>query len=105
MLCFSVKRKISLSCPIQPVAAVATEMLCGEIILPATPPVELAATVRCGSIPSCSAAVFCKLPNRALDEVSEPVRHTPIQPRIGAKNGKKCPVLVNARPRVALMPA
>ena len=104
MLCHRVNRKRSPSRPTSPEAAVATDMLCGEIIFPQTPPVVLDATVRLGSTPICSAAVFCMEPNKALDEVSEPVRKTPSQPRIGAKNGKSPPVAVNASPKVELMP-
>jgi len=104
ILCGRVNRKIVLSSPTKPVAAVATEILCGEIILPQTPPDELAATVKYGSTPTCSAAVFCIPQNRALAEVSDPVRNTPSQPRIGEKNGKSEPVAVNAKPIVELIP-
>ena len=75
-----------------------------EIILPVTPPEELEATHRAGSTPIWLAVVCCRLPNSRLDEVSEPVRNTPNQPRIGAKNGNQEPVAVKARPRVELMP-
>ena len=59
----TVSRKTSPSCPIKPAEAVAPERLCGEIILPVTPPAELAAAVSAGLMPSCSAVVFCKLQN------------------------------------------
>jgi len=36
------------------------------------------------------------LPNKAFEEVSEPVRKTPSHPRTGEKNGKRTPVLANA---------
>ena len=73
-------------------------MLCASIILPMTPPVLLAvvsSTTACVSerpdkIPfrtSPCAVIFCNEPNRALDDVSEPVRATPSQPRNVAKNG------------------
>src|SRR5665647_156642 len=99
-----VQRKMAPSSPTSPVAAQATAMLWGEIILPVTPPLELAATMRCGSTPICSAVVFCNEVNSALDEVSEPVRKTPTQPRKGEKKGNRAPVAVKARPRVELMP-
>ena len=50
-LCFTVKRNRFDSLPAKPTAAHATAMDCGEIILPVTPPVVLAATVRFGSTP------------------------------------------------------
>lgn len=43
-LCLTVKRNSSDSRPTRPVAAHATAIDCGEIILPVTPPVVLAAT-------------------------------------------------------------
>jgi len=54
---------------------------CASIILPITPPVELVATTSTGFRWSCCAVIFCRLPNSALDAVSEPVRNTPSQPR------------------------
>ena len=103
ILCFRVNRKMVPSSPTRPVAAVATAMLWGEIIFPVTPPLELAATMRLGSTPICCAVVFCREPNRALEDVSEPVRNTPSQPRIGEKNGNSAPVAVKASPKVELM--
>ena len=52
-----------------------------SIILPITPPVELVATIRTSFRCSCCAVIRCRLPNRALEAVSEPVRKTPSQPR------------------------
>ena len=43
-------------------------------------------------------------PNRAQEDVSEPVRNTPSQPSRGEKKGNSQPVWVKARPRVELMP-
>ena len=103
-LCFKANRKMEPSSPTMPVAAVATAMDWGEIIFPTTPPLELAATMRVGSTPICWAVVFCKAANRALEEVSEPVRKTPSQPRMGEKMGNRAPVAVKARPRMELMP-
>ncbi|MCY1439729.1 hypothetical protein D9M71_559770 [compost metagenome] len=50
-LCFRVKRNRSDSLPTMPVAAQATAMDCGEIILPVTPPLVLAATSRVSLTP------------------------------------------------------
>ena len=47
----------------------------------AVEPLELVAQVRIGLMPSFCAVIFCRLPNSALDAVSEPVRNTPSQPR------------------------
>jgi len=57
-LCHMVNRKICPSYPTRLAAAVATKMDCGEIILPVTPPEELAATVSAGSTPIWVAVVF-----------------------------------------------
>src|SRR5689334_22007154 len=102
--CHRVKRNRSPSLPTMFEAAVATEMDWGEIILPVTPPEELAATVRAGSTPIWVAVVCCRPPKSRFDEVSEPVRNTPSQPMIGEKNGNSQPVWVKARPKVELMP-
>ena len=70
------------------VAAVATTMLWASIILPMTPPVLLAVVIEHrDSRPSCCAVIFCRLPNRAFELVSDPVRATPSQPSSAAKNG------------------
>jgi hypothetical protein len=102
--CITVKRKMSASLPTWFVAAVATERDCGEIILPQTPPEELAATVTTGSTPIWVAVTSCSFPNRAFAEVSEPVMNTPSQPRNAAKKGKRTPVFEKASPRVTAMP-
>src|SRR5512135_3425169 len=104
MLWKRVQRKMAPSSPTRPVAAQATAMDWGEIILPVTPPLELAATIRWGSTPICWAVVFCREVNRALEEVSDPVRKTPTQPRKGEKKGNRAPAAVKASPRVELMP-
>jgi hypothetical protein len=79
---------------------VPTARFWGEIILPRTPPEELAPTVRLGLSPNCWAVTFWRLAKRALEEVSEPVSATPSHPMIGAKNGNRTPVAAAARPRV-----
>ena len=50
------------------------------------------------------AVVACSAPNKALAEVSEPVRNTPIQPRKGEKNVNALPVWASARASVADRP-
>src|SRR5574343_1887460 len=96
MECLKVKRKISDSRPTMPVEPVATEIDCGEIILPQTPPQVLADMAMTGSMPSFSAVTACNLPNSALVEVSEPVINTPSQPSSAAKKGKATPVVATA---------
>src|SRR5512143_3405221 len=103
-LCFRVKRNRSDSLPTRPTAAQATAIDCGDIILPVTPPVVLAPIVRIGLTPICCAVTACRLANRALLDVAEPVRNTPSQPRKGEKNGNSTPDAANARPRVEDMP-
>src|ERR1041384_3285479 len=97
-------RRIEPSCPNQLVAVEATTIDCAAIILPITPPDEFAALIRMGDRPSCSAVIFCRLPNRMLEAVSEPVSATPSQPSKVPKNGYSAPVLAKARPRVASVP-
>jgi hypothetical protein len=81
------QRKISPSWPYHLVAVEATTIDCASIILPITPPDELAAAIRTGLKPSCSAEVFCKPPNKTLDAVSDPVSATPSQPSRVPKKG------------------
>src|SRR5579864_6880114 len=102
-LCLSVNRK-SLASSVEAilVAAAATAMLDRLIILPITPPLELDAAIRTGFRPRRDAVTTWRLPNRALAEVSEPVRKTPIQPRMALKKGNTTPVAAKARPRVAV---
>src|SRR5215211_7530172 len=97
---FKTRRKRSPSLPWRPVELVPTARFCGLIIFPKTPPEELAPTARTGLKPSWLAVVFCKLAKRAFEEVSEPVSATPSHPMNGAKNGKRIPVVANARPKV-----
>src|SRR6478609_11825199 len=81
------KRRIDPSCPNQFVAVEATTIDCASIILPITPPDELAAAIRMGERPSCSAVIFCRLPNSTFEAVSDPVNATPNQPSSVPKNG------------------
>src|SRR3979411_1576073 len=94
--CLNTKRKIVPSCPYQLVAVEATTIDCASIILPITPPAELAAPIRTDERPSCSEVIFCRLPNRMLDAVSDPVSATPSQPSSVPKNGYNTPDAANA---------
>src|SRR5581483_4429894 len=85
--CRNTKRRIEPSCPNQLVAVEATTIDCASIILPMTPPEELAALIRIGEMPSCVEVIFCRLPNRIFEAVSEPVSATPSQPSSVPKKG------------------
>lgn len=61
------------SFPAKPTAAAATASVCGEIILPVTPPPVLAARANTGSIPTDPAVTCCNFANNTFDDVSEPV--------------------------------
>ena len=74
-----------------PVAAQAIAIDWGEISLPATPPKMLAEVVSTGFIPVWVAVTCCSLPNKAADDVTEPVRNTPNQPIAGEKIGNNLP--------------
>src|SRR5438874_3488852 len=85
--CQNTNRRIEPSWPYQLVAVEATTIDCASIILPMTPPEELAAAISTGDRPSCSEVIFCKLPNRMLEAVSDPVSATPSQPSSVPKKG------------------
>src|SRR5438128_19891 len=85
--CQNTNRRIEPSWPNQLVAVEATTIDCASIILPMTPPDELAAAIRIGLRPSCSAVIFCRLPNSTFEAVSEPVSATPNHPSNVPKNG------------------
>src|SRR5688572_476092 len=95
-LCLTVNLNRSDSFPTRPTAAAPIAIDCGEIILPVTPPEAFALTVTTGSTPRVSAEVDCNLQNKALDDVSDPVRNTPSHPRMGEKNGNRAPVPASA---------
>src|SRR5438105_14233957 len=78
--CQNTKRRIEPSWPNQFVAVEATTIDCASIILPMTPPDELAALIRIGDSPNCSEVIFCKPPNSTLEAVSQPASATPTQP-------------------------
>src|SRR5436190_3946533 len=102
--CQNTKRRIEPSWPNQLVAVEATTIDCASIILPMTPPEELAALIRIGDRPSCSEVIFCNPPNNTLEAVSEPVSATPSQPSSVPKNGYSTPVPAKASPNVASRP-
>src|ERR1043165_8313486 len=102
--CRNTERRIVPSLPNQLVAVDATTIDWASIILPITPPDELAAAISTGDRPSCSEVIFCRLPNSTLEAVSDPVSATPSQPSSVPKNGYSTPVAANARPRVASTP-
>src|SRR3954453_4126979 len=85
--CRKTNRRMEPSGANQPVAVEATTMDWASIILPMTPPDELAAPIRIGEIPSCSDVIFYKLPNSTFDAVSDPVSATPNQPSKVPKKG------------------
>src|SRR6266851_10243107 len=85
--CQKTKRRIEPSWPNQLVAVEATTIDCASIILPMTPPDELAALIRMGDNPNCSDVIFCRLPNSTLEAVSDPVNATPSQPSSVPKKG------------------
>src|SRR3990167_6257009 len=103
-LCLRVKRNRSDSLPTRPEAAQATAIDCGEITWPVTPPLVVAATNSTSLTPIWCAVVACNELNSALDEVSDPVRNTPSQPRNGEKNGNAAPVPANTSAMVEDMP-
>src|ERR1700709_188759 len=92
------------SWPYQLVAVEATTIDWASIILPITPPEELAAPIRIGDRPSCSDVIFCRLPNSTFEAVSDPVSATPRQTSRVPKKGYSTPVAGEARPRVASTP-
>src|SRR6202000_5039 len=85
--CLNTKRRIEPSWPYQLVAVDATTIDCASIILPMTPPDEFAAAIKTDGRPSCSEVIFCKLPNRMFDAVSDPVKATPSHPSNVPKKG------------------
>ncbi len=87
MLCQKTALKTSASRPSSRQAVEATTMLWASIIFPITPPALLAEVISTGEMPICSAVTFCRLPNRAFEPASVPVRATPSQPRSVPKNG------------------
>src|SRR3954470_11989378 len=89
--CQKTKRRIVPSWPNQLVAVEATTMDCASIILPMTPPDELAAAIKTGDRPSCSEVIFCRPPKSTFEAVSDPVSATPSQPSSVPKNGYRNP--------------
>src|SRR6266852_3631178 len=85
--CLNTKRRMVPSWPYQLVAVDATTIDCASIILPITPPEELAAAIKIGDRPSCSDVIFCSPPKSTFEAVSEPVSATPNQPSRVPKKG------------------
>ena len=83
---FRTSRNRSPSLPCRPVALVPTARFCGLIILPRTPPEELAPTVRFGLTPICWAVTFCKL---ARERVRGGVRSRESHPEPPDKTGEE----------------
>ena len=81
------ERRILLSCPTVSVAAVAMEMLWGEIILPAVAPMVLAATSHMLSMFSATAVSACRPLKSTEAEVALPVTKVPMEPIRGATTG------------------
>src|SRR5271154_2268973 len=77
---------------------------CASIILPITPPALFVAHIKIGLMLSCCAVIFCKPPNKTLEDVSLPVSATPSHPMYEPKNGNSHPVRVNAKPKTASIP-
>src|ERR1700745_3992770 len=102
--CQNTKRRIVPSWPNQLVAVEATTIDCASIILPITPPEELAAPISTEDRPSCSEVIFCRLPNRMFEAVYDHVKATPNQPSSVPKKGESTPVAAKARPSVASTP-
>src|SRR6266567_8464450 len=76
----------------------------GEIIFDMTAPLLLLAAINTGLRFNWRAATTCKLPKRAFDEVSLPLRKQAIQPRKTEKKGKIAPTFEIARPNVYDIP-
>ena len=106
MLCLSVVRNsLPSSDDAMPVAATATAILCSDTILPITPVAAFDEAVRIGLSPISFAVTTCSVPNNAFEDVSLPVRNTPVQPSIALNAGNSGPVAANASPNVDVMPA
>src|SRR5215470_15517018 len=98
------RRKMSPSLPVRPTAPAAMARFCGEIILPSTPPDELAAAISVVLRPALVPAATCSAPNSEFEDVSEPVTATPSQPRIGERTANAAPAPAIQLPRVAVWP-
>ena len=97
--------KMSVSLPTSPVAAHATAIDWGEISLPITPPKRFADVVKIGFMPRCPAVTCCSFPNKAAEDVTDPVKNTPSHPITGEKTGKTMPVdTAKAKPSVNDIP-
>ncbi len=97
-------RNSSPSRPDMPTAAAAMARFCGLTILPSTPPEELAPAISTGSNPGLGRGLHLQRPEQRLDEVSDPVTATPIQPRIGEMIANRPPVSASQAPSEPVWP-
>ena len=82
--------------PVREMAPTAMAILCGEIILPAQVPAELAAASQALLALMAAAASVWRLPKRTLLDVPEPVMNVPTEPMSGAMAGYIMPVASTA---------
>src|SRR5579875_3247574 len=87
ILCQNVRRTTRPSLPVKPMVEAPVVRFCGEIIFDITAPLELVAAIKIGLSFNCWAATTCRLPKRAFDDVSLPLRKQAIQPRKTEKKG------------------
>src|ERR1700753_2573407 len=87
-----------------PTAAAPMARICGEILLPSTPPELLLAAISTGDSPALAAAVTCKAPNKEFAEVSEPVTAVPNQPKMGESTANAPPAPAIQVPSVMVWP-
>src|SRR5215216_3860260 len=104
MLHPSTLRKMSPSRPPRPTAAAPIARFCGEIILPSTPPEELAAASSVGERFAFCAAATWSVPKSEFDDVSDPVTATPSHPMIGDRNASAPPAPAIHWPIVMVWP-
>src|SRR5437764_841146 len=104
MLVGSTRRSSFPSSPGRFAATQAMVRFCGETILPSTPPELFAAASRSAASPVLFAAVTCRAPNSAFDDVSEPETATPNQPSTGERNASPAPAAATNVPIVDVWP-
>lgn len=103
-LYFKVSFVNSASLPLSPTAAVAMAIDCGDTNFAITPPTVFAETRSVEFVAIIFPADAWIGENNVLLFTTEPVINTPIQPRIGDKNGKALPVFATASPKAIVMP-
>src|SRR3954454_10899671 len=95
---------MSPSLPAIPTAAAPIARFCGETILASVPPDEFDAANSVALRSADAAALICRAPKRALDDVSEPVTAVPSQPIMGEKTAKTAPAPASHVPMVSVWP-